>query len=84
MLCALQHEGVEDWVTALAPAEMAINNAVADGTGRSPAHVAYGMLLTMPVDVNQQAGVSQSPATEAFVANWEQIAKRVDQQLIRA
>ena len=71
-----------DWVTALAPAEMAINNAVADGTGLLPAHVAYGMPLTMPVNV--LAGVSQSPATEAFVANWEQIAKKVDQQLIRA
>ena len=68
-------------MTALAPAEMAINNAVADGTGLSPAHVAYGMLLTMPVNV--LAGVSQSPAAEAFVANWEQIAAKVDQQLIR-
>ena len=56
-------------MTALAPAEMAINNAVADGTGLSPAHVTYGMLLTIPVDV--LAGVSQSPAAEAFVANWE-------------
>ena len=73
---------MDDWVTALAPAEMAINNAVADGTGLSPAHVAYSMPLTMPVD--GLAGVSQSPATEAFVANWEQIAAKVDQQLIRA
>ena len=73
---------MEDWVTALAPAGMAINNAVADGTGLSPAHVAYGMPLTMPVDVF--ARVSQSPAAEASVANWEQIAKKVDQQLIRA
>ena len=68
-------------MTALAPAEMAINNTVADGTGLLPAHVTYVMLLTMPVDV--LAGVGQSPATEAFVANWEQIAKKVDQQLIR-
>ena len=56
-------------MTVLGPAEMAINNAVADGTGLSPAHVAYGMPPTMPVDV--LAGVSQSPAAEAFVANWE-------------
>ena len=68
---------MEDWVTALVPAEMAIKNAVADGTGLLPAHVAYGMPLTMPVNV--LAGVSQSPAAEAFVANWEQIAKKVDQ-----
>ena len=54
---------------ALAPAEMAINNAVADGTGLLPAHVAYGMPLTMPVDIF--AGVSQSPAAEAFIVNWE-------------
>ena len=69
-------------MTALAPAEMAINNAVADGTRLSPAHVAYGMPLTMPVNV--LAGVSQSPAAKAFVANWEQIAVKVDQQFIRA
>ena len=62
-------------MTALAPAEMAINNAVADGTGLLPAHVTYDMPLTMPVMV--LAGVSQSPATEAFVANWEQIAKKI-------
>ena len=55
-------------MTALAPAEMAINNAVADGTGFPPAHVAYGMLLTMPIDIFM--GLSQSPAAEAFVANW--------------
>ena len=61
---------------------MAISNAVADGTGLSSAHVAYGMPLTMPVDI--LVGVSQSPAAEALVANWEQIAKKVDQQLIRA
>ena len=69
-------------MTALAPAEMAINNAVADGTGLSPVYVAYGVPLTMPVDV--LAGASQSPAAEALVANWEQIAKKVDQQLILA
>ena len=56
-------------MTALVPAEIAINNAVADGTGLSPVHVAYGMPQTMPVDV--LAGVNQSPAAEAFVANWE-------------
>ena len=69
-------------MTALAPAEMVINNAVADGIGLLPAHVTYSMPLTMPVDV--LVGVSQSPAAEAFIANWEQIAKKVDQQLIRA
>ena len=73
---------MEYWVIALAPAEMAVNNAVADGTGLLPAHVAYGMPLTMPVDV--LVGVSQSTATAAFVANWEQITKKVNQQLIRA
>ena len=57
---------------------MAINNAAADGTGLLPALVTYGMLLTMPVDV--LAGVSQSPAAEASVANWEQIANKVNQQ----
>ena len=67
---------MDDWLTALVPAEMAINNAVANGTGLSPAHVAYGMSPTMPVRV--LVGVSQPPAAEAFVANWEQIAKKVN------
>ena len=31
-------------MTALAPVDMAINNAVADSTGLLPAHVTYGML----------------------------------------
>ena len=35
----------------LAPAEMAINNAVTDGTRLSPAHGVYGMPLIMPADV---------------------------------
>ena len=61
---------------------MAINNAVTDSTGLLPVHVVYGMPLTIPV--NFLVGASQSPATEAFVANWEQIAAKVDQQLIRA
>ena len=69
-------------MTALAPTEMAINNSVTNGTGFSPVHVAYSMPLTMPVDV--LVGVSQSPATEAFVANWEQTAAKVDRHLIRA
>ena len=38
-------------MTAFAPAEMAINNAVADDTGLLPALVAYSMPLAMPVDV---------------------------------
>ena len=67
-------------MTAFAPAEMAINNAVADGIGLLPVHIMYGMLLTIPVNV--LAGVSQAPAAEALVANWEQVAKKVDQQLI--
>ena len=69
-------------MTALVPAEMAINNAIADGTGLLPVHVACGMPLTMPVNV--LAGLSQLPAAETFIANWEQIAAKVDRQLIRA
>ena len=61
---------------------MAINSAVADGSGLSPAHVMYSTLLTMPINV--LAGVCQLAAAEDFVANWEQIAKKFNQQLIRA
>ena len=42
MLRALAHEGAKDWVKAIGPAELAINNAVADSTGVSPAYVVYG------------------------------------------
>ena len=45
------HEGVEDWLAAIVPAELAINNAITDGTGLLPAYVVYGMPLTMHVDV---------------------------------
>ena len=63
-------------MTALAPAEMAINNAVIDGTRLLPAQVIYGMLLTMHVNV--LVGVSQLLAAEGFIANWEQITKKVN------
>ena len=51
------------------PAEMAINNAVADDTGLLPACVAYSIPLTMPVNI--LVVVSQSPAVAVFVVNWE-------------
>ena len=54
-------------MAALAPAEMAINNSVTDGTGLLPAHVTYGIPLSMPVNV--LVGVGQSPATGAIIAN---------------
>ena len=69
-------------MAALAPADMAISNAVANRTGLSTAHDAYSMPLTMPVEI--LVAVSQSPPAKAFAANWEQIAKKVDQQLIHA
>ena len=38
-------------MVALAPVEMAISNGVTIGAWLLPAHVAYGMPLTMPVGV---------------------------------
>lgn len=73
---------MSDWVAAIAPTEMTINNAIADSTSMSPAHVVFGMPLVMPVDM--LAGVSPSPAASAFVAQWEAIAKKVGAKLLRA
>ena len=47
---ALGHEQGINWVEALPTAELAINAAVNDSTGLSPAHVVYGQSLRMPVD----------------------------------
>ena len=69
-------------MAALAPTKMTIYNAITDGTGFLPMHVTYSMLLTMPVNV--LVGVSRSPAAEVFIANWEEIVKKLSQQLIPA
>ena len=39
-----------NWVKCLTLVELALNNAVAESTGMSPAHVRYGQSLWMPID----------------------------------
>ena len=47
---ALHYEVGANWVEALPTVELAINAAVNDSTGMSPAYVVYGQQLLMPVD----------------------------------
>ena len=46
---AQAYEGY-NWVECLALMELALNNAMAESTGMSPAHVTYGQSLRMPID----------------------------------
>ena len=39
-----------NWVECLTLMELALNNAVAESTGMSPAHVMYGQILRMLID----------------------------------
>ena len=39
-----------NWVEGLTLVELALNNAMAESTGMSPAHVMYGQSLRMPID----------------------------------
>ena len=42
LICALIHEGADDWVEAIPLVDLCVNNAVADSTGVLPAAFIYG------------------------------------------
>ena len=46
---ALAYKG-NNWVEYLMLVDLELNNAVAELTGMSPAHIAYEQILCMPVD----------------------------------
>ena len=49
MSCALGYKN-RNWVESLPMVELVVNSAIAELTGMSPAYVAFGQRMQMPVD----------------------------------
>ena len=62
--------------------ELALNNAVAESTGMSPAHVTYGQSLHMPIDHLDSMHPVQ--AAQDQVHKWENIKDTVRRKLLQA
>ena len=62
--------------------ELALNNAVAESTGMSPAHVMYGQSLWMPID--HLDGMHPVQAAQDQVQKWEEIKDAVRKKLLQA
>ena len=56
------------WLDALAMTELAINNAVQDSTGMSPAKVVFGQRVVLPIDCLD--GLNNNEAAQTAVVNW--------------
>ena len=78
---ALAYEGY-NWVECLTLVELALNNAVAESTGMSPAHVMYGQSLRMPID--HLDGMHPVQAAQDQVQKWENIKDTVRRKLLQA
>ena len=78
---ALAYEGY-NWVECLTLVELALNNAVAESTGMSPAHVTYGQSLHMPID--HLDGMHPVQAAQDQVQKWENIKDTVRRKLLQA
>ena len=78
---ALAYKG-HNWVECLILVELALNNAVADSTGMSPAHVMYGQSLQMPID--HLDGMHPVQAAQDQVQKWEDINNTVQRKLLQA
>ena len=78
---ALAYEGY-NWVECLTLVELALNNAVAESTGMSPAHVMYGQSLRMPID--HLDGMHRVQAAQDQLQKWENIEDTVRRKLLQA
>ena len=78
---ALAYEGY-NWVECWTLVELAWNNAVAESTGMSPAHVTYGQSLRMPID--HLDGMHLVQAAQDQVQKWEDIKDTVRRKLLQA
>ena len=78
---ALAYEGY-NWVECLTLVELALNNAVTESTGTSPAHVTYGQSLRMPID--HLDGMHPVQAAQEQVQKWEDIKDTVRRNLLQA
>ena len=71
-----------NWVECLTLVELALNNAVAESTGMSPAHVTYGQSLHMLID--HLDGTHPVQAAQDQVQKWEDIKDAVQRKLLQA
>ena len=78
---ALAYEGY-NLVECLTLVELALNNAVAESTGMSPAHVMYIQSLHMPID--HLDGVHPVQAAQDQVQKWENIKDTVRRKQLQA
>ena len=62
--------------------ELALNNAVAELTGMSPAYVTYDQSLRMPID--HLEGMQPVQAAQDQVQKWEEIKDAVWRKLLQA
>ena len=78
---ALVYKGY-NWVECLILVELALNNAVAESTGMSPAHVTYGQSLRMLID--HLDGMYPVQVAKDQVQKWENIKDTVQRKLLQA
>ena len=78
---ALVYEGY-NWVERLTLVELALNNAVVESAGMSPAHIMYGQSLRMPID--HLFGMHPVQAAQDQVQKWESIKDTVQRELLHA
>ena len=71
-----------NWLQALPMAELAINSAVSDSTGMSPAFVVYGRSVRLPVDLLD--GVQPVQHAQDTVDNWVTLRDTVSRKLLAA
>ena len=62
--------------------ELALNNAVVESTGMSPAHVTYGLSLNMPID--HLDGMHPVQVAQDQVQKWENIKYTIQRMLLQA
>ena len=62
--------------------ELTLNNAVAELTGMSPAHITYGQSLRMPID--HLDGMQPVQVAQDQVQKWEEIKDAVWRKLFQA
>ena len=76
---ALAHKEY-NWVECLMLVELVLNNAEAELTGMSPAHVTYGQSLQMPID--HLDGMYPVQGAQDQVQKWEEIKDSVWRKLL--
>ena len=71
-----------NWVDCLMLVELALNNAAAESTSMSPAHVMYAQSLQMLID--HLDGMHPVQAAQYQVQKWDEIKDAVRRTLFQA